>query len=231
MATPAIKRKRRNNGLICLAIILLEMVANQLFQESDWLVVPINIAVLILIISAIYRGWNQNIALAFAIFYWIQFATCWILLSTDWDAIQLLVLSGTVYWLIQRPPLKSEDIGQNMGVAFYQGDNTPWIARIASLFTLDARSVAMVYKDRAMVPTGAGIVKCVDASALPKKGWKIFNTGVRPSELALHYFNDMKDAPVTTCGCVKASKYVLQEIGINPSPVPGITMRNLLNGR
>jgi len=206
------------------------MVANQLFQESVWLILPINIVILGLVLTAIYRGWNQDIALAFAVFYSIQFATCWILLPTDWDAIQLLVLSCTVYWLIQRPPFKSEDIGPYMGVAVYEGEKTPLGSWVASLFTLNARSIAMVYKGTAMVPKG-GTVKSVDAGALPRKGWIILNTFVRPSELAIHYFNDMKGAPVSTYGCVKASKYVLQEIGIEPSPVPGFIQRNLLNGR
>jgi len=220
----------RNNAFICLAVILIEMAGNQLFLESEWLILPMNITILGLILLAIYRGWNQDIALAFALFYWIQLITVPMLLPTDIPSILLLILSCTIYWLIQRPTFKSEDIGQNMGVAFYQGDNTPWIARIASLFTFKAHSVAMVYQDKAMVPTGKGIVKCVDKSSLGPD-WTIFDTGRQPPDLGIHYFNDMKGAPVTTYGCVKASKYVLQEIGIEPSPVPGFIQRNLLNGR
>jgi len=223
------RKQRKNNAFICLAIILLEMVAIQLFYESAWLVAPINITILGLVLTAIYRGWNQNIALAFALFYWVQFTTVWMPLPTDWGMFELLILSCTIYWLIKRPPHKSEDIGQNMGVAFYQGDNTPWIARVASLFTLDARSVAMVYKGRAMVPTGAGTVKCVDKSAL--KNWTILDTGSRPTDLGIHYFDDEIGIPHTKLGCVKVHKYTLQGTGIKLSLIPGILMRNLLNGR
>ena len=190
-----------------------------------------NITILGLVLTAICRDWNQDIALTFALFYWVQLLLVPIRLPTDVPSILLLILSGTVYWLIQRPPMKSEDIGQNMGVAVYEGEKTLWIARVWALFTLKAHSIAMVYKGRAMVPTGAGIVKCVDAASLSRKGWVILDTGVRPSELAIHYFDDEKGSPHTTYGCVKAHKYTLQEIGIEPSPVTGILMRNLLNGR
>jgi len=214
-----------------MAVVLLEMTAILFFTDMRWMVLPVNIVIAVLLFSAYSRGWSQDIALCFALFYGWQLLTYWVWVPMDWAMFEVLILACTLYWLIQRPPHKSEDIGQNMGVAVKVDGKTPWIAPVVALFTLKAHSIAMVYKGRAMVPTGAGIVKCVGAAALSRKNWVVLDTGVRPSELAIHYFNDMKGALHGKLGCVKASKYVLQEIGIESSPVPGFIQRNLLNGR
>jgi len=219
------RKQKRSNWLIYLAVVLLEMMAVLFFMDSRWMVLPVNGIIAALLFGAYSRGWSQDIALCFALFYGWQLSTYWVRVSTDWAMLEVLILACTLYWLIQRPPLKSEDIGRNMGVAFYHGDNTPWIARVASLFTLKAHSVAMVYQDKAMVPTGAGIVRCVDKSSLGPN-WTILDTGHKPKDLDVHYFNDMKGAPVTALGCGKACKYPLQETGIKLSLIPGILMRN-----
>jgi len=230
MSSPKRRKQKRSNWVIYLAVVLLEMAAILFFMDMRWMVLPVNITIGALLFTAYSRGWSQDIALCFALFYGWQLLTYWIWVPMDWAMIEVLILACTVYWIIQRPPMKSEDIGQNMGVAFYQGDNTPWIARIASLFTLKAHSVAMVYQGRAMVPTGEGFVKCVDKSSLGPN-WTILDTGEQPPDLGINYFHDMNGAPVSTLGCVKACKYPLKETGIKLSPIPGILMRNLLNGR
>jgi len=209
-------------------ILALELLTNHIHEEQT---IYCLYGVICLLLGCLLKLPSHKDAL---LVYGIYFNIVWIAVlfpeqSSFFWGILILMLACVLFGLYQRPRIRSEKLGGNVGVAFYYGTNCPWIARIASLIGLPARNLAPIMYGKAMVPTGKGYIERREAAAL--KGWVVLDTGKKPTPMMVLYFNQLNGKSIDKLGCTKAMKRIIEEIGFIPALTPGGCMRSLLECR
>jgi len=211
------------------AILLIHLYSVVMFIEQEWV---LNSMALLEagLFAVLYKtpGGDEKLALALLYIYVLIVDSFGPNVPMMWAVLEWTVIVCIIYSIKQMPRIRSEQIGANVGVAFYYGTDTPWIARLASLVGLPARSIAIVIGDRAMVPKNDRI-ECRKASSL--KNWVILDTGKPPTDMILYWFNELDGMEIERLGCVKSMEPAIEQIGFQSAPTPGGCMTNLMAWR
>jgi len=226
-----IRKSQRGSWKVISLIVVLELCSVQLFVEQELMLLPYTIVIALLLGSLLLVGAQEDSLLCLAIFYiYLSIMEFWgPVVSMEWAALEVLCLACLLFGLYQRPRIRSEKLGGNVGVAFYYGTNCPTAARIASLIGLPARNLAPIMYGKAMVPTGKGYIERREAAAL--KAWVVLDTGKKPTPMMVLYFNELDGKSIDRLGCTKAMKRIIEEIGFTQALTPGGCMRRLMEWR
>jgi len=138
------------------------------------------------------------------------------------------VFMALVFWILCRPDtIPSDPRSDTVQIAFYHGNKSPIIARIAALVGMDVSGIAVIIGDEAIVPRGkTGKLERRPRETLRR--WIKIDTG---KYFPIDEFYRMEGRNVPPSGCMCAFNNVLIKVVSDLSRVetPSSLLTKLLN--
>lgn len=182
-----------------------------------------------------YLGMKRDMWLLLAIFYgWVVISSLsGITFFSQYAAVEAVVFGMLVYWVYRRPErIPSDPPSDTVQLAFYYGNKSPFIARIASLVGLPVTGVAVVLGNEAVIPVGK-TGRLEKRSRATLRQWIILDTRIPSNPRIRHEFYKAINTNVRYAGCL----YALLELifAINPDyaqeNTPSGLMSRVLNNK
>ena len=141
------------------------------------------------------------------------------------------ILWMLLWWIYRRPErIPSDPIGDTVCLAFYYGDKAPLIAKISSILSLPYTGIAVIIKDRAMVPRGKE-KKIICRHPETLHPWTIVDTYIKPTPEILEAFNQLEGKPMGKAKCMKTMTPFLDKLGFGRSRDPADYLLRVLAQR
>lgn len=161
--------------------------------------------------------------------------------SRHWYMIETLLFSSLALWIVLRPEMSTQPYSKkNILLAFYKGEKGSFRMRVAELFGLPVRSIAVVADGSTLrIKGGSFIFMKGNASILNSSNYLVVDTGVKStesfvSEMTLLDGRQKFTKNIFMSDCIYVIKPLLSKIGAAYSPkrlwdfIPSIYLRKCL---
>jgi len=196
---------------------------------------------LFVICLCMYFGMKRSMALLLSIW------AIWMLATNNWNVMQEYsnleagAFAALVYWIFRRPEwIPSDPLSDDtVQIAFYYGDNSPFLAKVFALLGLNVTGIAVIIGDVAMVPVGKkGKVERRERKLLKK--WIKLDVGALTREPpdgcgwrgVMFNFCRLEGVQIEKANCMTAMKPIISRLPYwSPLDSPSSLMSKILSGR
>jgi len=128
------------------------------------------------------------------------------------------IFTAIVFWIYNRPErIPSDPPSETVQIAFYYGDKSPLIARIASFLGLPVTGIGLIIGAHAMMVRGK-TEKMIRLDRIELRKWIKLDTHVTASDEICEAFNAYEKQHVTYAGCLSALAPFLSMLGKKYKP-------------